>query len=93
MILFQGFTVALRIFDFLLRSLGIPNILGKIANLVDTQSFIDALIAWRSWLSWLFYFIPKSFIVPFLECVLVFWIIRLVMALFKTILDLVHGIF
>lgn len=80
--------IVLSVGNWLLLSLGVPNILPKIQALINSEGFSTFVTTFHGWLSWVFYFVPKQLILVLIGATLVFWILRIFMALFRVITDL-----
>ncbi len=78
------------IFDWLATLLfpGVPNILTTVFNFINSQGTATAVTHFREWMGYVFYFIPWSFVQPFLLATVGLIMLRIVFALFRMITDI-----
>lgn len=78
------------IFDWLVTLLfpGVPNILTTVFNFINSQGTATAVTNFRTWMGYVFYFIPWSFVQPFLLAVVGLITLRIVFALFRMITEI-----
>lgn len=72
--------------DFLFPA--VPNIFKNIEDFITSANNSGVVVHLRNWLGYLFYFIPWSFIKPFILAVISIILLRIVFALFRVITDL-----
>ena len=80
--------VVLSVGTWFFTLLGVPTVLPKVQAIINSNGLSTLISTFHNWLSWLFYFIPKELITTLIGCVLVFWILRIFMSIFRVITDL-----
>ena len=80
--------IVLTVGTHFFSALGVPTVLPHVHAIINSGSLSTFISTFHSWLSWIFYFIPKGLIVTLIGCVLVLWILRIFMSLFRVITDL-----
>lgn len=80
--------IVLSIGDWLFSMLGVPTVLPTIQAILNSNGLSSFINTLHNWLSWVFYFVPKELVILLIGATLVFWILRIFMALFRVITDL-----
>lgn len=82
--------LAISSFDWIASLLfpGVPNIFGQINTFINNVANSNIISTFRTWLGYIFYFIPWSFVRVLLLAAISLIILRIVFALFRVITDL-----
>lgn len=80
--------IVLSVGNWLFTLLGVPTVLPYIQAIINSNGLSTFINTFHSWLSWVFYFVPKELVLVLIGATLVFWILRIFMALFRVITDL-----
>lgn len=82
--------LAIRSFDWLATLLfpGVPNIFSTFNDFINNVASSGIISTFRTWLGYIFYFIPWSFIRVLILAAISLIILRIVFALFRVITDL-----
>lgn len=80
--------LVLAVGTWFFRLLGVPTVLPYVQSVINSNGLSYLVSTFHNWLSWVFYFVPKQLVLVLIGCTLVFWILRIFMALFRVITDL-----